>query len=489
MADLSQIRVSGTLYDIKDATARMAIGSPAVAATASAMTDQSRVYVYTGSESGYTNGNWYYYNGSSWVSGGVYNSAAVETDTSLSVSGAPADAKVTGDSIKDIVSVGDSVQSDYTQILVAETTSTVDVVTTEEFTTEISALRSAISGGGLSAEAKQALMNAFNHVVWDDDDPSGQTYITALQTALYPPASLASISAVYTQTGTVYDTDSLDSLKDDLVVTAHYTDSTSEIVTSYALSGTLTVGTSTITVTYGGKSTTFTVTVSTSPYIMDGIVHYWDAIDNTGSGHDSSATVWKDLIGNCDLTMNSGVTSTSWDANALVFAPTSTTTKQGWQNTDGITDSTNMTVEVIMTPASNVGNSMVASFKSYATNQNKRIGMSASDISCLVYSADASGGYLTGLSSLADVRQIVGTYTSQSGSSGCYINGVQKTTRASHSYNGSLTGMVVGSYNDNSASPYPFKGKIHAIRVYNRVLTAEEIQTNYQKAITYYGLE
>ena len=143
MAELSQIRVSGTLYDIKDAVARMATGSPAVAATASAMTDQSRVYVYTGSESGYTNGNWYYYNGSSWVSGGVYNSAAVETDTSLSVSGAPADAKVTGDSIKNLVAVGDTVTSDYTQILFAENASEVDLVTSDEFNAEITDLKSA----------------------------------------------------------------------------------------------------------------------------------------------------------------------------------------------------------------------------------------------------------------------------------------------------------------------------------------------------------
>ena len=61
------------------------------------MTDTSLIYVYTGSESGYTNGNWYYHNGSSWVSGGVYNSTAFTTDTTLSISGAAADAAACGD--------------------------------------------------------------------------------------------------------------------------------------------------------------------------------------------------------------------------------------------------------------------------------------------------------------------------------------------------------------------------------------------------------
>ena len=73
-----------------------------------------------------------------------------------------------------------------------------------------------------------------------------------------------SITATYTQSGTVYTTDSLDSLKADLVVTANYTGGTSETVpaSGYTLSGTLTAGTSTITVSYGGLTDTFTVTVT-----------------------------------------------------------------------------------------------------------------------------------------------------------------------------------------------------------------------------------
>ena len=74
--------------------------------------------------------------------------------------------------------------------------------------------------------------------------------------------TLSSISAVYTQSGTVYPTDSLDSLKTDLVVTATYDDSSEETVLAYTLSGTLTAGTSTITVSYLGKTTTFSVTVT-----------------------------------------------------------------------------------------------------------------------------------------------------------------------------------------------------------------------------------
>ena len=73
-----------------------------------------------------------------------------------------------------------------------------------------------------------------------------------------------SITATYTQSGTVYDTTPLNDLKNDLVVTANYSGGTSETVpaSDYTLSGTLTVGTSTITVTYAGLTDTFSVTVS-----------------------------------------------------------------------------------------------------------------------------------------------------------------------------------------------------------------------------------
>lgn len=103
-----------------------AVGGPNVASTVSAMTDTSKVYVYTGSETGYTAGNWYYYNGSAWVSGGVYQAAAVETDTTLTMPGEPADAKATGDAVADLKSALDSIG--YTVFQSANILNPADVV-------------------------------------------------------------------------------------------------------------------------------------------------------------------------------------------------------------------------------------------------------------------------------------------------------------------------------------------------------------------------
>lgn len=126
-------------------------------------------------------------------------------------------------------------------------------------------------GGGMTEDVKQAFLNCFSHVAWTDEH--GQDYYDALEAALYPSTDLVSISAVYTQSGTVYDTDSLDSLRADLVVTATYSNGDVLTVTTYTLSGTLAVGTSTITVTYGGKSTTFTVVVTA---YASNIIHSFD---------------------------------------------------------------------------------------------------------------------------------------------------------------------------------------------------------------------
>ena len=74
-------------------------GTPTAAATVADMTDHSKTYVYVGSETGYTAGDWYYWDGSAWTSGGPFQATSIITDTTLAVAGEAADAKATGDAI------------------------------------------------------------------------------------------------------------------------------------------------------------------------------------------------------------------------------------------------------------------------------------------------------------------------------------------------------------------------------------------------------
>ena len=78
-------------------------GYPFTASSAEGMTDTTKIYVYVGTTTAsLTNGHWYYNDGNDWADGGVYNSVAVDTDDTLTVSDAPADAKATGDAISGV---------------------------------------------------------------------------------------------------------------------------------------------------------------------------------------------------------------------------------------------------------------------------------------------------------------------------------------------------------------------------------------------------
>lgn len=118
----------------------------------------------------------------------------------------------------------------------------------------------------ITNEAKNAILDCLANAAYTSTN--AQELYDALAAAFFP---IDSITAVYTQTETVYATTSLDSLRSDLVVTAIYEGGATETVTTYTLSGTLAVGTSTITASYAGKTATFSVTVSAPPAQIIGL--------------------------------------------------------------------------------------------------------------------------------------------------------------------------------------------------------------------------
>lgn len=120
---------------------------------------------------------------------------------------------------------------------------------------------------GITPAVKNALLACFENVAWKDED-SGPDHYQDLAEALYPTTELESITAVYTQSRSVYEDTPLNDLKSDLVVTAHYANEMTAIIPAslYILAGTLAVGTSTVSVSYGGKTTTFSVTVTKTLY-------------------------------------------------------------------------------------------------------------------------------------------------------------------------------------------------------------------------------
>lgn len=160
------------------------------------------------------------------------DATAVELDTTLTVEGKAADAKAVGDALANIQ----------------------------------------MSGGGITPVIANALLACFANVAWTT--ANGQEHYKALQNLLFPAASVASISAVFTQGNTtIFDDQEIDGLRKYLIVTAYYSDGTSKVVTDYTLSGELIAGTSTVTVTCDDVTDTFDVTV-TAFVLPEGYTRY-----------------------------------------------------------------------------------------------------------------------------------------------------------------------------------------------------------------------
>lgn len=112
---------------------------------------------------------------------------------------------------------------------------------------------------GLSSNAKAALLACFRHVaLWTDGN--GQTYIDALENALYE-GNYPRITATFNSGAvTIYTDDDLDTLKQYLVVKYKETRDSAEVTiasNAYTLSGTLSDGENVIRVLYESLSTTF----------------------------------------------------------------------------------------------------------------------------------------------------------------------------------------------------------------------------------------
>lgn len=78
-------------------------GSPVGVTDSADMVDEGTIYLYEGTTGGgFTNGHFYYYDGSAWADGGEYAAATVQTDKTLLVEDRAADAKATGEAVGEL---------------------------------------------------------------------------------------------------------------------------------------------------------------------------------------------------------------------------------------------------------------------------------------------------------------------------------------------------------------------------------------------------
>jgi hypothetical protein len=199
----------------------------------------------------------------------IIRAGAVVIDPTLSQSGQAADAKAVGDNISTVLAQIPIIDSIPTQGSTNAVSSGGVYSALADINEEIDSiggdLTSIVAGGKLlSSGVKTALLNILSHVAYIDGN--AQAYIDALTDAWTVEAVLTGITTTFTQGSAEFtDRDALDDLKPYLQVKGIYSVSGAtfeEEITDYTLSGTLTEGQSTITVTAGTFTATFTVTVT-----------------------------------------------------------------------------------------------------------------------------------------------------------------------------------------------------------------------------------
>lgn len=139
----------------------------------------------------------------------------------------------------------------------------------EKIDENFSEVEESVASAGISKDISEAILDCFANVAWIDEN--GMNRYNALKGLLFP---IVSITAEFTQGNkTIFEDQGLEVLKKTLTVTAVYKDGTTMTVDEYTLSGEMTAGVSTITVSYEGKTTTFDVNV-TAFELPEGYVRY-----------------------------------------------------------------------------------------------------------------------------------------------------------------------------------------------------------------------
>lgn len=215
----------------------------------------------------------------------------------------------------------------------------------------------------------------------------------------------------------------------------------------------------------------------------EGLVLYYDAKNNTGTGvHDSRATSWKDLSGNNN---NGTIYSGTWDDDKLLFNGTSTWVNCGQQHYSVHT--IEILIDYDVTSTAEESNSAMGNWQSGGYGINILNGKYNANMHVNNTWHNLSGSVMT------THNPILLTSTYDGNDLVLYENGVEVgrlTKSGTIKAPDSNTVMAIGSNpNGTSMGINLLTGSVYSVRIYDRVLTPEEITDNYLYDYERYLLE
>lgn len=223
-------------------------------------------------------------------------------------------------------------------------------------------------------------------------------------------------------------------------------------------------------------------TAPTSPIVTNGLVLHLDA--GNPASYPGTGTTWTDLSGNNNNgTLVNGVGYNSTNGGSLVF--------------DGVNDNITFTSNPLL--ANQITAEVWVNLNSTTPNGTAWI-LGREGSYRLIYSSGSlswvcstvnNGWYTTGtnistsISSTSGIYHVVGTYNGANIQ--IYVNGALRTTGSSISGN-ILTNGSYNLFRSDAGNVDYGKGNLYAHRIYNRALTAQEIQQNFNALRGRFGL-
>lgn len=220
-------------------------------------------------------------------------------------------------------------------------------------------------------------------------------------------------------------------------------------------------------------------------YVKDGLMVMYDGINNTFSGHNNASSTWNDLSGNG---YNGTISGATWGTNNLSF--------------DGVNDYvivgnylsglflSNNTIEIVI-KFSEIANRAII-IGNYNVANNINVERTATD--CLrIYWNNGISDFSSSTAYLINnsLMSITLSFNKSSGTITPYISNKIKTIISNgnyKNYNYKWNHVRIGIDNRSTPGETALNGQIYAVRVYNRALTTDEIQTNYNMDKIRYGI-
>ena len=219
--------------------------------------------------------------------------------------------------------------------------------------------------------------------------------------------------------------------------------------------------------------------IKTPDYVTDGLVSLLDAEKNTKYGHSKRTSIWQNLVGttNASLKNVNNTLASGWTENSLVLDG-----KDDWVNV-GYYHNSNMSIEIVAEPL-NIVNDKEQYYLANVQNGGIRLWKKNNNI---------GGMYISGYKNLNSTN-IVETnkiYSMSTGFNGTEMYFMENGTKYKANYTGNIgepnssTVFAIavdprGTSDGTGGSEARFNMKVYSVRIYNRCLTEDEINHNYE---------